>query len=238
MTHHLLRSLLWAGLRGRRRRTVPAGSAWPDDGAWVASARLSPGTQIDAGFAVTSHVPSWMLAIDAPDDASVVLPDLPQVLGHVLTADAMGHAAELIARLPPLPDRARRRETAAFCSLGVNLLLRPPEQEPVLVEMFAGSWKAAGALLDALADVQTPAGKLYDNLDQGWALRILVEREAVLVLKWNWEAADPRQEARALRLPRRDLAVQAAAARRQLDHLHAALAAALGRDLWFYPALD
>ncbi|MGI4944075.1 MAG: hypothetical protein ACRYHQ_26555, partial [Janthinobacterium lividum] len=184
MTHNLLRSLLWAGLRGRRRLTVPAGSAWPDDGAWVASARLSPGTQIDAGFAVTSHVPSWMLAIDAPDDAPVVLPDLPQVLGHVLTSDAMGHAAELIrhfARLPPLPDRVRRRETAAFCSLGVNLLLRPPEQEPVLFEMFAGSWKAAGALLDALADVQTPAGELYDNLDQGWALRILVERDAVLV---------------------------------------------------------
>ena len=60
----------------------------------------------------------------------------------------------------------------------------------------------------------------------------------MLVLEWDWEAADPRQDARALRLPRRELAVQAAAARRRLDHLHGALAAALGRDLWFYPARD
>ena len=223
MTHDLLRSLLRGGLRGRRRRTVPAGPAWPEDGVWVASARPCPGIEIDAG------------------DAPVALPDLPQVLGHVLTADAVGHEAELIrhfARLPPLPDRAQRRETATFCSLGVNLLLCLSGEAPVLVDMFAGSWKAASALLDALADLQFPSGEFYDNLDQSWALRILVERDAVLVLEWDWEAADPRQEARALRLPRRDLAVQAAAARRRLDHLHGALAAALGCDLWFYPARD
>ena len=241
MTHDSVRSLLRAGSRDRRRRTVPAEPAWPDDGAWVASARFCPDTQIDAGFAVTSHVPGWMLPVDGPGDAPVALPHLPQVLGHVLTADAVGHEAELIrhfAGLPPLPEPARRRETAEFCSLGVNLLLCLPEDALVLIDMFAGSWKAAGALLDALADLRSPPGELYDNLDQGWALRILVERDAVLVLEWDWEAADPRQDARALRLPRRELAVQAAAARRRLDHLHGALAAALGRDLWFYPARD
>lgn len=197
--------------------------------------------ELDAGFAVTSHVPGWMLRVHASDNTLIALPELPQVLGHVLTADADDHEAELIrhfARLPPLPNRAWRRGTAEFCSLGVNLLVCLPGEEPVLVDMFAGSWKTARAMLDVLADLQHPAGVLYDNLDQGWALRILLEQDAVLVLEWDWEAADPRQDARVLRLPRRDLAVQAAAARQRLDHLHGALTAALGHDLWFYPARD
>ena len=58
------------------------------------------------------------------------------------------------------------------------------------------------------------------------------------MLEWDWEAADPRQDARTLRLQRRDLAMLAAVARRRLDHLHGTLAAALNRDLWFYPARD
>lgn len=241
MTYELLRSLLRVGLRRRRRWAVTAGPAWPDDEVWVASARPCPDIEIDVGFAVTAHVPGWMFPVDVLDDVSIALPNLPQVLGHVLTADAIGHEAELIrhfARLSPLPVRARRRETAEFCSLDVNLLLCPPGEAPVLVDMFAGSWKAAGALLDTLADLNSPAGELYDNLDQGWALRILLEREAVLVLEWDWEAADPQHEARALWLPRRKLAMQAETARRRLDHLHDVLAAALGRDLWFYPARD
>ena len=43
----------------------------------------------------------------------------------------------------------------------------PPGEAPMLVDMFAGSWKAASALLDVLADLQFQPGVLYDNLDQG-----------------------------------------------------------------------
>jgi hypothetical protein len=196
---------------------------------------LCPEFQLDAGYAVTSYVPDWMLSATAPDDPAILLPDLPQVVGHVLTADAIGHETELLryfSQLPQLPGRSSRRETAPFCSLAVNLLLRLPGEPPIVADMFAGSRPAAAALLDGLADTDAPGGSLYDNLDQGWALRILVQHDAVLVLDWSGEADERREDARALRLSRHAVAAQAIAARRRLDHLHSVLMDVLGRDLW------
>ncbi len=182
-----------------------------------------------------------MLPIGAPDDPSIALPDLPRMCGHVLTADTIGREGELIRhfrQLPRLPEPATRRETAAFCSLNVNVFIGLPGQTPIVADMFAGSQKAARDLLGVLADTNGPDGVIYDNLDQGWALRILVEGDAVLVFDWDWEAADGWHNARALRLPRDAVAWQAVAARLRLDHLHTTLLAALGTDLWSYPARD
>ena len=103
--------------------------AWPDDDAWIAAARSCAAFHLDVGYAVASYVPGWMLPVDAADDVPIALPDLPQVRGHVLTADTVGREAELIghfAQLPPLPDPETRRETAAFCSLDVNVLIGFP----------------------------------------------------------------------------------------------------------------
>lgn len=228
------------GLLRSRRITGPARTvAWPDDDAWVSSARPCDEFHLDSGYAVTSHVPGWMLPVDAPDDLTILLPSLPQVGGHVLTAETVGREDELVshfAQLPRLPDPARRRETAAFCSLDVNILISLPRETAIVADMFSGSQKSARALLDILADLNGPAEVVYDDLDQGWAVRIQVERNAVMVLEWNWEAADGLRRVRALRLPRDTIAAQALAARHRLDHLHACLLAALGTDLWDYPA--
>jgi hypothetical protein len=166
----------------------------------------------------------------------ILPPDLPQVAGHVLTIDAVGQEDKLIGhflQLPQLPDPMSRRETAPFCSLEVNLLLCLPGEPSVLADMFAGSRQAASSLLNSLADTNRPDGIVYDK---GWALRIQVRHEAVLVLEWNWEAEDGQESARALCLPRSAVTAQAIAAQCRLDHLHAALVGALGRDLWAYPA--
>ena len=196
---------------------------WPDDDTWTVSARLCPNADLDAGFAVTNFIPGWMLPIKAQDDPPITLPAMPIVAGHVLTADAMNAEAELIhyfMQLPPLPKPRQRRETALFCSLEVNLVIGMPGELPIIVDTFAGSWKAARELLTALANPDQPSGMLYDNLDQGWALRIQTEADAVLVLRWDWEAVDGQGDVTALRLPRTSLAYQAIAARSRLDHLH------------------
>lgn len=218
-----------------------AAPEWPDDGSWIPLARPCGEFQLDAGYAVTPYVPGWMLPVGMPDDPPVPLPDLRGIAGHVLTADAVGLETELIryfSRLPSLPDRSSRRETAEFSCLPVNLLLCLSGETPIVADMFAGSWQAAGALLDDLSDGDGAGGIVYDNLDQGWALRILVQDDAVFVLDWDWEAADPPEGARALRLPRPAVAAQAVAARHRLDELHGALLRALGRDLWSCPADD
>ena len=205
----------------------------------MGSARPCHEFQLDAGYAVTAHVPGWLLPVDASDDPPIALPDLPRIAGHVLTADAVGHEAELVrhfAQLPPLPRPMRRRETAAFCCLEVNLLLCLPGEHPVVVDTFGPSRAEADRLLAELADTGASPAVLYDNLDQGWALRVVVEPEAVFVLDWAWDAPDPRRGARSLRLPRTVLAGQAAAARGRLQHLHGLLLDALGRDLWARPA--
>ena len=95
--------------------------------------------RLDAGFAVTSYVPGWLLPAGAPDDASIALPELPLTSGYVLTEDAVGREDELVrhfAQLPPLPGPARRRETAAWCCLEVNLLLCLPSEHPIVADTF------------------------------------------------------------------------------------------------------
>lgn len=201
----------------------------------MAAARPCGEFRLDAGYAVTSYVPGWLLPPGAPDDPPIALPDLPLTSGHVLTEDAVGHEPELVrhfAQLPPLPGPARRRETAKWCSLEVNLVLCVPGEHPIVADTFGPSRVEADHLLGALADADAPPSVAYDNLDQGWALRLVVEAEEVFVLDWDWDAPDPQRGANALRLPRGKLAGQAAAARARLRHLHGKLVAALGRDLW------
>ena len=90
-------------------------------------------------------------------------------------------------------------------------------------------------MLAVLANADGPADCLYDNLDQGWALRIVATQDAVFSLEWDWERPAGEDAPRALRFPRQGLALQAAAALERLHHLHGALVRELGMDLWNQP---
>jgi hypothetical protein len=105
-----------------------------------------------------------------------------------------------------------------------------------VIDMFGGAALAADEMLGWLADPACSEPVLYDNLDQGWALRVLLEPDDVVVLDWNWEMPLSEQTVRAIRLSRAEMARQAEAARGRLRALHAFLVAEIGLDLWNTPA--
>jgi hypothetical protein len=121
-------------------------------------------------------------------------------------------------------------------SLGANVLLCPTGEWPIVVEMFGAGMPGTRKLLVDLANDYHEPAALYDDLDQGWALRILLGGNAVYVLDWDWESPSGLRNARSLRLCRATVATQARAALQRLDRVHPLLVAASGVDLWSQPA--
>jgi hypothetical protein len=205
-----------------------------------AIARRCPVFTFDAGLAVPDYIPSLLRPEGCQSGPSVAPPPVKLTLGYVLTADAVGHAAALIdyhTRLLQAAVSAGWQYGALrpHCCLNVDLVLVLPDEWPVVIDMFGGAQLEAADALAQLADPAALEEIAYDNLDQGWAVRVLVEPADIVVLYWNWEKPLPEQEPRALRLSRSDLALQAAAARQRLEHLHTTLKRAIGLDLWNLP---
>ena len=164
---------------------------------------------------------------------------LPVTGNFVLSADAAGRKEELadyyrrlLAKAAPAAERS---DSAAYGCLEVGVLLMLPEEPHVLVDVFGAAQRGADFLLGELADVAAPTGVAYDDLDQGWALRILVEPDSVVVLQWDWDRPVAGQTVLAVRLARQDVAQQAAEARVRLRRLHGFLKDSLGVDLWNLP---
>jgi hypothetical protein len=111
-------------------------------------------------------------------------------------------------------------------SLRANVLLCPAGEWPIVVDMFGASIRRTSELLVILASDDQGPGELYDNLDQRWALRILLRRDAVYVLDWDWESPGGLRDARSERLGRDTVAAQARAALLRLDRLHPLVVAA------------
>ena len=205
-----------------------------------ASARRCPVFTLDAGLSIPDYVPGFLRPQASQGGPSVALPPVERTLGYVLTADAMGHEAALVAYHRALLQAAvstgwEYGALRPYYCLNVDLLVVVPDEWPVVIDMFGGAQLEANDTLALLADPAAPEDVAYDNLDQGWAVRVLVEPADIVVLDWNWEKPLAEQEPRAVRLARSDLAVQAAAARQRLDHLHTTLKAAIGLDLWNVP---
>jgi hypothetical protein len=120
-------------------------------------------------------------------------------------------------------------------SLEANVLLCPAGERPIVAHMFGASIRGTRELLVALASDDPGPAELYDNLDQGWALRVLLRGDAVYWHEWDWESPGGLRNARTLRLCRTIAAAQARAALQRLDRLHPLLVAAAGVDLWAQP---
>ncbi len=165
---------------------------------------------------------------------------LPNHVGAVTTADALGHEDALAAHyrriLDVAPPRERwRRDRARFARFDVDLVIGIAGEHPLQIDMFGGTVLAATELLGQLADPAPPDDILYDNLDQGWALRMTAVAEEVFTLEWDWERPLDEDTPRALRFPRPLLAAQARDALRRLEHVHGALVRTVGTDLWMPP---
>ncbi len=241
--HHAL-SQLWQ----RLRHAVPAeiqeseenisrlGEADTMD--WRTSCRPAPPFRLDACFEAPGYVPGWMLQNPAGTAPLVAPTPLADAFGNVLAKATMGQEALLAAHyrriLAAAPDWRQWRNAHRGC-FDVDLVINIEGEHLLRLEMFNGAAAAADELLTQLADAQAPPNILYDNLDQGWALRMESTPEAVLTLEWNWEIPAAADSPRALRFPRKALAAQAGEALLRLRHVRATLIQELGTDLWNQP---
>ncbi len=241
---------IWRHLRGTRQEdpyaTRPAAydpNTRINDGeatAWMADTRPAPVFMLDACFDAPAHVPGWMLEQNTSNGPTIDPVPLPNHAGFVTTTDAIGHEQTLAAHyrriLAAAPPPARwRPDIARFCCFEVDLVIGIAEEHPLRIEMFRGATLAATELLGQLADPASPDGVLYDNLDQGWALRMNAVGSDVFTLEWNWERPLGEDEPRILRFPRPLLAVQARSALQRLHYVHHVLVQAIGIDLWNLP---
>ena len=207
---------------------------WPED-EWRAVLQTVERFTLDATFEAPSHVWNWLLPRTSSDERLVTPPALPVTRGRVFSADAFGREealARFYGQFPKPPPPGLRREHAWACCFAVDLVLTPEGGEAIDVDMFGAGILDADAVLGLLADLNGPPGVVYDNLDQGWAVRIMIEAEWVVWLEWDWEDEGPGRRAQALAMRRSTMAEQAAAARSRMDHVHRYLVGSFGLDLW------
>ncbi len=251
MTPPVLRTRLlsaWHRLRGTGNGSISRSGGYDpntriNDGAqtdWMATARPAPAFMLDARFDAPAHVPGWMLEHGTTNGPRIDPVPLPNHFGAVTTADAIGHEDALAAHyqriLQAAPPPTRwRPDIAQYRGFAVDLAIGFADEHPLQIDMLGGAVLSATELLQQLADPASPDDVLYDNLDQGWALRMTTIGEQVFTLKWDWERPASQDTPRALRFPRPLLAVQAQAALQRLEHVHGVLAQAVGTDLWMPP---
>jgi hypothetical protein len=167
---------------------------------------------------------------------------LANEFGNALTENTIGHEAALaehyrrILLAAPLWHQWRAARRGCF---DVDIVISIEGEHELRLEMFNGAAFDAGELLMRLADLDAPPGTLYDNLDQGWKLRMVSTPDAVFTLEeWNWECPAIEDRPRALRFPRSELAVQAVSALARLRHVHGALVRDIGVDIWNQPPAE
>ena len=89
----------------------------------------------------------------------------------------------------------------------------------------------AAALLRALMDAPRSADEeVWDDLDQGWRVRILRRGDLIHLVEWNWE--DENAVPSGFSFDAAALAREAGAALDRLRALHGFLVDALGHDYW------
>lgn len=95
-------------------------------------------------------------------------------------------------------------------------------------------WVAETAeVLTALADFTgTAPREVWDDLDQGWAVRIVSRGPMTYVIEWDWE--DDEDVLTGYAFATDELARQAAAALERLSIIHRRLIELLGHDYWTY----
>jgi hypothetical protein len=205
---------------------------------WMGSSRPAPPFSLDACFDAPAYVPGWMMPEGTRTSQPVAPVQLASDFGQVRADAAIGQEAILAEhyRRILLAAPSWRDCRAAHCGFfEVDLVIGIEGEHPLRLEMFHGAACGTGELLALLADADAPPDTLYDNLDQGWALRMVSTADAVFTLEWDWERPADEDSPRALRFPRRELAAQAVEALTRLRYVHEALVRNLGDDLWNQP---
>ncbi|KQQ30821.1 hypothetical protein ASF53_17090 [Methylobacterium sp. Leaf123] len=209
------------------------------DEAWMTRARPLGPFRCDAAFRIADSLfigpendigPADWERLRVPLDPA----DLPCRVPHLAaTLDLPGREAALAAHYEGLIATARRHGKLTvlaqpFPYFSVTPLLLEAGQ-PVVSFPWTDDVPQTAALLTALADAG-PDGMVWDAIDQGWFIRILVRDGTLFIAEGDPDAeADVVVSAEA-----GAIAAQASAALARLNGLHAGLIRTFGRDLWSY----
>ncbi len=211
----------------------------PDDRAWTAQAVRVEDFRCDTLFLISTCIPfcDEVTGHVIPGETALLPPPDLSVMGvnGVAASSLHGHEQELI--------RHYQRVVAAFASRGRSGQLRPRSNEfwlkPAVVAggtvltdcLWYDTVPDAEALLLALVGAaEAPDGEIWDDLDQGWRIRIVRSGDMTCIAEWNWEDGQARPSGHAFDSLR--MARHAAAALARLRELHRHLVEALGRDWW------
>jgi hypothetical protein len=197
----------------------------------------------DAAFNVTDSVyvgPVDGLSESDWKEARVALPPTGlacRIPGQVATVDLVGREAELIAhyeRVITIAEAHGRmaslREPFPYFAVGPTII---GEDQALADFSWSDDVAETKAVLEALAGASRGGdGILWDDIEQGWQLRMAVQGGSVFFVEWDAEGPPPADAAYTV-----DAAIMARQATEALERLatmHGRLTAALGRDYWTY----
>ncbi len=211
----------------------------PSDVAWTAQSVRVEDVRCDVVFHLSIGIQFCDPAtghIIPGEVASLPKPDLP------LTGPSGVSALAVIAREQDLVHHYRN-VVAAFACHGRAAQLRPRSPyfwlKPAIIAngsvLTQCSWydtvPEAEALLQVLVSgPEALDGELWDDLDQGWQIRIIKRDDLVFVAEWDWE--ERRQPAGGLAFDLVQLSREATTALARLRAVHRVLVEALGHDWW------
>ena len=209
----------------------------PDDIAWTVQSAHVDEFQCDTVFLLSTCIQFCDEAtgrLIPGEVASLPVPDLPLIGTYGVTASAViGREQELVHHY--------RSVVAAFASHGraAQLRRRSPyfwlrpaiiAKGSVLTEcLYYDTVPEAEALLQVLiSGPDLPDGEMWDDLDQGWQIRIVKSNGLICVAEWE----EQRQPACGQAFNPTRLSREATVALARLRDVHRFLVEALGRDWW------
>jgi hypothetical protein len=200
-----------------------------DDAVWTARARRYESFECDAVFNIV-----YIVSSDRAPGQDPMPPAAPEkrpaarVIGH--EAALIEHYRRVIAAVSAHGDATRLDRPFPAFSIQPAILI---EGEVFTSFTWTDDIDETREILRAFAESRPHSpGVVWDDVEQGWAIRVVSEGEWTFLIEWDWEHDDDPQDAIAMRTV--DLAAQAQAALDRLDALHRHLIDAFGRDYWTY----
>jgi hypothetical protein len=215
----------------------------PEDAVWMARARPVEDFLCDAGFSIADSFyfgpANGFSKLEWQElRAPLPPPALPcRVPGLVVTADLLGREDVLAAHYERLiAIAAAHGRTDSLHKPFPYFAVRPRFiGEGCLLARFSWTDDVAEtkAVLEALAASKHDShGIIWDDVDQGWEIRIATAGPVTCFVEWDAEGLPPADAAYAVDAAM--LARQAADALDRMETIHAHLVSALGRDYWSY----
>jgi hypothetical protein len=157
--------------------------------------------------------------------------------GELLCATLVGHEAPLVAYYRALIDTLIAQGAASSLKNPFPWFSIKPSIRRGDTGLFTFFYLDSAAdtvhLFQTLRDAPSaPAGLLFNDLDQGWAIHIDKADGKVLIAEWDCEDDSPVPDV--FTFDTSQLAAQAATALTRLTPIHATLACAFNRDYWIF----